>query len=95
MHEGALVEGVLAVVVEAAAGQPVRRVKLHAGSAQHLTPESLELYWRLLAEDTVAARSDVQLLEASAPDALLIEEIELENGHVLRNPQLVEVRDEH
>jgi hydrogenase nickel incorporation protein HypA/HybF len=62
VHEGGLCEGVLAVVEEAAGGQPVNRVRLRVGRLQRVVAESFDLYWQMLAGETTA-NALVELVE--------------------------------
>jgi hydrogenase nickel incorporation protein HypA/HybF len=66
MHEMALAEGVLAVVLEVAEGEPVRRIQLRVGRLQAVVPESLQLCFQLAAEDTVAAQAKLELNDVPA-----------------------------
>jgi hydrogenase nickel incorporation protein HypA/HybF len=86
MHEAALCEGVLAVALDAAAGEPVTRVKVRVGALQAVVPESFEFCWRMVAEGTNAEQADVQL-EHVPGDVLEVEEVELAGGGVRRNPR--------
>jgi len=61
MHEMALADGILSVVLEAAGEHPVRRVRLKIGKLQHVTQESLQFSYQLLAEDTTAADATLEL----------------------------------
>jgi hydrogenase nickel incorporation protein HypA/HybF len=63
MHELGLAEAILAVVLEAAAGEPVRRIGLVVGKRQMIARDSLEFSFRLLAEGTVAARAGFTVQE--------------------------------
>ena len=61
MHEMALADGILSVVLEASEGNAVRRVHLKIGKLQHVTQESLQFSYQLLAEDTSAADAILEL----------------------------------
>lgn len=87
MHEGALVEAVLSVVLEASGGDPVRRVRLRVGAGQGVIGDSWDFHWRLLAENTPAAAATLDLVPV-AGDALVVEEVVLQSGEVIRNPDL-------
>ncbi len=97
MHEAGLVQGVLEVVLDVAqnAGQdqPVRRARIRVGQRHAVEPESFELYWRMLSEDTPASAATLEVVAAPG-DELLVEEIEIAGGHVIRNPRLDELRRE-
>ena len=119
MHEIGLCEGVLGVVLEAADGRAVRRVRVRVGKLLRVWPESFELAWRLVGEATPAGAAAVELdelparircrgcrheaqpedlplcprcgssdVEVLGGDELIVEEVELEEGTVLRNPAL-------
>jgi hydrogenase nickel incorporation protein HypA/HybF len=55
MHEMGLAEGILAVVLEAAAGEKVRGISLLVGKRHMVVRDSLEFSFRLAAEGTAAA----------------------------------------
>src|SRR5262249_29741758 len=59
MHELAIAEGVLAVVLDAAQGQNVKKVHVHAGALQMIVPDSLSFAFELLSENTPAQGADV------------------------------------
>ncbi len=63
MHELGLSEGVLAVALQAARGQRVERVRVRVGRLQRVAPESMEMAWRLVSEQTVAAGSHLEMVE--------------------------------
>jgi hydrogenase nickel incorporation protein HypA/HybF len=63
MHEMALAEGILAVVLDAAGSERVRRVQIDAGRLQAIVPESLKFSFQLLAEDSSAADAILELKE--------------------------------
>lgn len=63
MHEIALCEGVLAVALDAAAGEPVRRVRVRVGRLQAVVPEVFAQGWEMVSEGTMAAGSRVELSE--------------------------------
>ena len=89
MHEAALCEGVLAVALDAAAGDPVTRVRVRVGEVQAVVPESFEFCWKLVAEGTDAAESAVELNMVRG-DVLEVEEVEVQGGEVRRNPRFAE-----
>jgi hydrogenase nickel incorporation protein HypA/HybF len=66
MHEMALAEGILAVVLDAAEEQQVQRVRLRVGTLQRVVPDSLQFSFQLIAEDTPAVRAtlDIQRIPA-------------------------------
>jgi len=63
MHELALAEGILAVVLDVAAGEPVRRVCLQVGQLLRVVPESLQFSFDLVAEGTSAAGAVLEMAE--------------------------------
>lgn len=66
MHELALCQGVLAVALEAAGGQPVRRIRVRVGELQRVLPESWDMCWQMVAMDGPAAGAVTELAAVSA-----------------------------
>lgn len=66
MHEMALAEGILAVVLDAADGKKVRRICLRVGRLQMVVPASLEFSFQLVAEGTPAAQAVLELEQVPA-----------------------------
>jgi hydrogenase nickel incorporation protein HypA/HybF len=66
MHEMALAEGILAVVLEVADGHPVKEVRVRAGALQRIVPESLQFCFELAAAGTSAAEATVTVDETPA-----------------------------
>lgn len=66
MHEMALAEGILQVVLDAAEDQKVRRVRLQVGRLQMVVPDSLQFSFELVAEGTVAAGAALETEETPA-----------------------------
>ncbi len=66
MHEMALAEGVLAVVLDVADGEPVRRVRLSVGVLQAVVPDSMQLCFQMAAQDTNAAHAVIELTDVPA-----------------------------
>lgn len=66
MHEMALAEGILGVVLQAADGEPVRRVRLRIGALQRVVPDSLQFCFQLAADGTPAAETYLELDETPA-----------------------------
>jgi hydrogenase nickel incorporation protein HypA/HybF len=66
MHEMPLAEGILEVALQAADGQPVRRIRVRAGALQRVVQDSLQFCFELAAADTPAAEAllDVTILPA-------------------------------
>lgn len=55
MHEMALAEGILDVVLDVAGENPVKAVRVQAGILHAIVPESLKFSFQLAAQDTPAA----------------------------------------
>ena len=68
MHEMALAEGILDVVLHVSEGRPVRQVRVRAGALQRVVPDSLQFCFELAAADTAAA--DARLLIEIVPARL-------------------------
>jgi hydrogenase nickel incorporation protein HypA/HybF len=66
MHEMALAEGILAVVLDAAGDQPVRKVDLRVGALQLVVPESLEFSFQLASEGTLAQNASINIEDVPA-----------------------------
>ena len=77
MHEVALAQGILDVVLGIADGQPVSRVRVTAGEAHAVTEDSLQLCFQIVAQQTPAADAqlDVRIIPGST---LLVDAVELE-----------------
>lgn len=78
-------EGILDVVLEAAQERPVRRVQVAIGKDWAVSPESFDQSFQVAAQDTPAQGALVEQQQVGG-EALIINEIELEGGIVLRNP---------
>jgi hydrogenase nickel incorporation protein HypA/HybF len=61
MHELGVAEGVLATVLEAAAGRAVKSIHLKVGRLQHITQDSLRFSYDLLADETCAAGVEITI----------------------------------
>ena len=87
MHEVALAQGILDVVLDVAGGREARTVRVRAGELQSVTQDSLQFCFEMVAQDTpaAAARLEVEIIPG---DALLIDAIELDDGWHFR-PDLV------
>lgn len=83
MHEMALAEGILRVVLEKAAGQRVRKVQLRVGAGHRVTSESLEMCFRLAAQETPAAEASL-LIDAVPGNDLLVDGVETDGGWLRR-----------
>jgi hydrogenase nickel incorporation protein HypA/HybF len=88
MHELALAQGVLDVVLDVANGREVRTVRVRAGELLAVTVDSLRFCFELVAQDTPAAAATLEV-EITPGDALLIDGVEVEDGWQWR-PDLVE-----
>jgi hydrogenase nickel incorporation protein HypA/HybF len=88
MHEVAIAQGILDVVLEVAAGQTVRTVRVRAGELQAVSQDSLQFCFEMVAQDTPAAAAQLEL-ESVPGEQLTIEAIELEDGWQFR-PDAVE-----
>lgn len=66
MHEMALAEGILQIVLDAAEDQKVRRVRLQVGRLQMVVPDSLQFSFELVAEGTSAAGATLEMEETPA-----------------------------
>ena len=66
MHEMAIAEGVLAVVLDVAAGRRVRGVQLRMGALQRVVPDSFRFCFELAAQDTPASDARVELRDVAA-----------------------------
>jgi len=63
MHELAMADGLLNVVLEAARGRAVRFARLRVGRLHAVVPDSLQFSFHLLGEGTVAAGASLDLVE--------------------------------
>ena|SRR5579871_4997591 len=66
MHEMALAEGILSVVLDAAGDARVRRVELQVGALQLVVPESLRFSFDMVADGTPAQGAVVGIQETPA-----------------------------
>lgn len=88
MHEMALAQGILDVVLDVADGHEARTVRLRVGELQAATQDSLQFCFEMAAHETNAATARLEV--AIVPgDALLIDAIELDDGWHTR-PDLAE-----
>jgi hypothetical protein len=79
MHEIALAQGILDVVLDVADGHGVTTVRVRAGELQAVTRDSLQFCFEMVARDTSAAAAHLEL-DIIPGDALLIDAIELDDG---------------
>lgn len=80
MHEVAMAQGILDVVLDIAGDQQTRTVRVTAGELLAVTEDSLQFCFQMVAQDTpaAAARLEVQIVPGS--DQLLIDAVELETA---------------
>jgi len=89
MHEVALAQGILDVVLDVADGQQVQTVRVRAGELLAVSPDSLQFCFEIVAQDTPAARARLEV-QLTPDDVLLIDGVELvEDGWQWR-PDVVE-----
>jgi len=83
VHEVAIAQGILDVVLDVTNGATVRSVRVRAGEQQAVTQESLRHCFEMVAMETQAAhaRLDVEVIPG---DVLLVDAIELEDGWLYR-----------
>jgi hydrogenase nickel incorporation protein HypA/HybF len=79
MHEVALAQGILDVVLDVADGREARTVRVRAGELNAITHDSLQFCFEMVAQDTPAAAAKLEV-EIVPGDALLIDAIELDDG---------------
>ena len=66
MHEMAIAEGILDVVLEVAGDNRVQAVRIQAGALHAIVPESLEFSFQLAAQDTPAAGAQLRIRKVDA-----------------------------
>lgn len=66
MHEMALAQRILQVVLDAAGDQEVRRFRVHIGRLQMVVPDSLRFSFELVGEGTAAAGAVLEMEETPA-----------------------------
>jgi hydrogenase nickel incorporation protein HypA/HybF len=79
MHEVAIAQGILDVVLDVAEGRETRTVRIRAGELQAISQESLQFCFELVAQDSPAAAARVEV-EIVPGDELTIQSIELDDG---------------
>jgi Zn finger protein HypA/HybF involved in hydrogenase expression len=79
MHEIALAQGILDVVLDVADGHAVTTVRVRAGELQAVTQDGLQFCFEMVAQATSAEAARLEL-EIIPGDALLIDAIELDDG---------------
>jgi hydrogenase nickel incorporation protein HypA/HybF len=89
MHEVALAQGILEVVLDVADGRPAKAVRVRAGELQAVTQDSLQFCFELVAQDTLAAGAQLEVQTVSG-DVLLVNGVELDNGWHYRPDLAVE-----
>lgn len=66
MHEMAIAEGILDVVLDVAQDNPVKTVRVQAGILHAIVPESLEFSFQLASQDTPAADAQLSIRKVDA-----------------------------
>jgi Zn finger protein HypA/HybF involved in hydrogenase expression len=89
MHEVALAQGILDVVLDVAAGRQVQTVRVRAGELLAVSEDSLQFCFELVAQDTPAAAARLQV-ELTPDDALLVDGVELAGDGWQWRPDLVQ-----
>lgn len=79
MHEVAIAEGILEVVLEKAAGEDVRRVRLRVGDDLRVSASALRSAFELVAAGTLAEGAALEIGPIGG-DALRIDGIEVPGG---------------
>jgi len=79
MHELAIVESIMELVENAAAGQKILKVTVEVGLLTCVSPEALSFGFSLLAEGTIAHGAEFDIRRV-AGDQLSVKSIEVE-GH--------------
>jgi len=77
MHELAIVESIMELVGNAAAGQKVLKVTVEVGRLTCVSPEALEFGFSLLAEGTSADGAELEIMRV-AGNQLNVKSIEVE-----------------
>jgi hydrogenase nickel incorporation protein HypA/HybF len=88
MHEMALAQGILDVVLDVAGNHEAKTVRLRVGKLQAVTQDSLQFCFEMAATETAAATARLEV-EIIPGDGVLIDAIELDDGWHTR-PDLVE-----
>lgn len=89
MHEVALAQGILDVVLDVAAGRQVQTVRVRAGELLAVSEDSLQFCFELVAQDTPAAAARLQV-ELTPDDALQVDGVELAGDGWQWRPDLVQ-----
>lgn len=66
MHEMAYAEGILAVALDVADGQEVRRIQVRIGALHRIVADSLQFSFQVAAQDTPAAEAELEMHEVPA-----------------------------
>ena len=90
MHEAAMCDGILSIVLQVAEERPVKRVQLVLGEKQGIVRDSFDFYWEMMTTGTPAAGAVVESTQAEG-DEIMIVEVELDDGEVRRNPAMIEI----
>lgn len=94
MHEIALAQGILDVVLDVAAGQRPRTVRVRAGELLSVTQESLQFCFEMVGQQTPAADARLEV-EIVPGDVLLIDAIELDDGWRYRPEPAMSDAEQH
>lgn len=78
MHELSVAESILSIVLQVASGRKVKRIKLRVGKLQHVTADSLQFSYDLLAADTCAAGTKIEIEQL--PVSILCKSCGSKNG---------------
>lgn len=87
MHEVALAQGILEVVLDVADGRAVQTVRVRAGEQQAVTQDSLQFCFEMVAQQTPAATARLEV-DIVPGDVLLVDAVQLPDGWEYR-PGLV------
>jgi len=68
MHELALAQGVLDIVLDLTHEKPVRLVRVRVGELQRVLPETLQFCFQLVAQDSPAAHAELVIDEVPGDD---------------------------
>jgi hydrogenase nickel incorporation protein HypA/HybF len=91
MHELALAQGILQVVLDVADGERAKTVRVSAGDLLVVSEDSLQFSFELVAQNTLAEAARLEVAIVSG-DELLVDAIELEDGWRYR-PDLVQTAE--
>jgi hydrogenase nickel incorporation protein HypA/HybF len=72
MHELALAQGVLDIVLDVAREEPVRLVRVRVGELQRVLPDSLRFCFQMVAQDSPAAQAELVIDEVPGHEVNVI-----------------------